>query len=72
MCLVCRNGVRAAITAAGGPTERARLGGVQIIRRHEDGSEERFELDVKKIRKGKLEDFPLQRGDTVVLREWFF
>lgn len=61
-----------AISSAGGPTERARLGAVQVIRRYEDGTEERFEVDLNKIRKGKLEDFVLQRGDTVVLKEWLF
>ena len=61
-----------AITAAGGPTERANLGKVQVIRRAEDGTEERFEVDVKKIRKGKVEDFELEWNDTVVVREWFF
>ena len=61
-----------AITAAGGPTERANMGKVQVIRRLPDGTEERFFVNVKKIRKGKVEDFALERNDTVVVDEWFF
>lgn len=61
-----------AITAAGGPTERANLGKVQVIRRLPDDTEVRFFVNVKKIRKGKIEDFALERNDTVVVGEWFF
>lgn len=61
-----------AVSAAGGPTERARMGEVLVIRRHEDGTEERFDVDLKKIRNGKQEDFVLEPGDTIVLNEWFF
>lgn len=61
-----------AITAAGGPTERANLGKVQVIRRLPDGSEERFFVNVKRIRGGKVEDFALERNDTIVVKEWFF
>ncbi len=60
-----------AITAAGGPTERAKLGKVSIIRRLSSGEQETLWVDVKKIRTGKRPDIALQAGDTVVLREWF-
>lgn len=61
-----------AITAAGGPTERGNLGTVKILRRLPDGSETRIAVNVKKIRKGKQEDVPLERSDTVIVGEWFF
>ena len=61
-----------AITAAGGPTERGNLGNVTILRRLADGSETRTVVNVKKIRKGKQQDVPLERNDTVIVGEWFF
>ena len=61
-----------AISAAGGPTERANLAKVQVIRRLEEGGEDRFVVDVKAIRRGRSEDFVLDESDTVVVREWFF
>ncbi|HVS02617.1 MAG TPA: polysaccharide biosynthesis/export family protein [Thermoanaerobaculia bacterium] len=61
-----------ALTTAGGPTERARLGNVRVIRRLPDGTQETLELDVGKIRRGRAEDVPLRNGDTVVVLEWFF
>ncbi len=61
-----------AITAAGGPTERANLRKVTVIRRLADGSQERIKLDLKKVRKGSQEDLLLEDGDTIVVGEWFF
>jgi polysaccharide export outer membrane protein len=61
-----------ALTAAGGPTERARLSNVRIIRRKADGGQQTITVDVAKVRKGKAEDVLLQDGDTVVVLEWFF
>ncbi len=59
-----------AITAAGGGTVRARLGKVHILRRG-PGGEERIEVDLKKITKGKSPDVPLEPNDVVVVNEWF-
>jgi len=59
-----------AITAAGGPTERANLKKVTIKRRNADGSEESIAVNAKRIQNGKDPDIPLQRNDTVVVGEW--
>ena len=61
-----------AVSAAGGPTERANQSKVHIVRRLADGSQERINLDLKKIRKGKAPDVLLIKNDTVVVGEWFF
>lgn len=61
-----------AITAAGGPTERANLKKVFVLRRAEDGSQERIQINVKRIRSGKDEDFVLGDNDTVDVGEHFF
>lgn len=61
-----------AITAAGGPTERAKLGAVFINRRNPDGTIERIKVDLKKIRKGKIPDVPLQPDDIVVVKQSTF
>jgi len=59
-----------AITAAGGPTERANLKKVTLRRRLSDGTEQSIKLNVKKIQNGKENDLPLERNDTVVVGEW--
>ena len=59
-----------AITAAGGPTERANLKKVTLRRRLSDGTEESIKLNVKRIQSGKESDLPLERNDTVVVGEW--
>lgn len=61
-----------AVSAAGGPTERANQSKVHIVRRLADGSQQRINLDLKKIRKGKAADVLLVKNDTVVVGEWFF
>jgi polysaccharide export outer membrane protein len=60
-----------AITAAGGPTQRANLKKVTINRRLSDGTEERIKVNLKKIQQGKESDVSLQRNDTVVVAEWW-
>ncbi len=59
-----------AVTAAGGPTERANLKKVTLRRRRADGTEESREINLKKIQKGKEPDIPLERNDTIVVGEW--
>jgi len=59
-----------AITAAGGPTERANLKKVTIKRRHADGTEELIPVNAKRIQNGKDPDLLLERNDTVVVGEW--
>ncbi len=61
-----------AITAAGGPDERAKLSSVFIKRRLESGEEQQIRLNLKRIRNGKEADVELQRNDTVVVGDWFF
>jgi len=61
-----------AITAAGGLTERANAGNIHVIRKLPDGSQERIEIHLKKIKKGKEIDLPLEKNDVVVVGEWFF
>ncbi len=61
-----------AITAAGGPTERANLKKVSVSRRLDDGTQQRWELNVRAIQNGKEDDFSLEGNDTVVVREWLF
>ena len=61
-----------AITAAGGPTPRARLTEINVIRRQPDGTQQTFSVNLKRIRSGRDPDVQLQDGDTVVVREWFF
>lgn len=61
-----------AITAAGGPTDRAKLGKVFINRRQADGTIERIKVDLKKIQKGKIPDVELQPDDIVVVKESAF
>lgn len=61
-----------AITAAGGPTERANLKNVHVIRNKFGREQERIEVNLKRIQAGKEEDLVLERNDTVVVGEWFF
>ncbi|MEE2777169.1 MAG: polysaccharide biosynthesis/export family protein [Acidobacteriota bacterium] len=61
-----------AVSAAGGPTERANRSKVHIVRRRADGGHDRINLDLKKIRKGKAADIMLDKNDTIVVGEWFF
>ena len=61
-----------AVTAAGGGTDRASEGAVQVIRRLPDGTKKLFKVNLKKIKKGKAEDMILERNDIVVVPESFF
>lgn len=61
-----------AVTAAGGPTKRANLSEVTILRALPDGTQSKITINLKKIRKGRAEDFVLQPNDTIVLKDWFF
>ncbi len=61
-----------AISAAGGPAERANLGNVYVLRRLAGGGHQKIKVRVKKIQRGEEPDFPLQENDTVVVKEWFF
>ena len=60
-----------AITAAGGPSTRANMKNVHIIRKLPDGTQQRIKVNLKKIRAGKAEDVALEKNDTVVVGEWF-
>ncbi|MEM7351579.1 MAG: polysaccharide biosynthesis/export family protein [Acidobacteriota bacterium] len=61
-----------AITAAGGPTARANLKKVHVIRQLDNGTQERIKVSVSRIQKGKDDDVVLLKNDTVVVGEWFF
>ncbi len=61
-----------AITAAGGPTNRAKLKKTHVLRRLPGGGQERIEVNVDRIQQGKEEDLALRRNDTVVVGESFF
>jgi len=61
-----------AITLAGGTTDRAAQKRVQIMRTGEDGNRITLQVDLKKIKKGKLEDPILQKDDIVLVPEAFF
>ena len=61
-----------AVTAAGGPTKRANLSEVTILRTLPDGTQSKIVVNLKKIRKGRAEDYVLQANDTIVLKDWFF
>lgn len=61
-----------AVTAAGGPTDRANLKKVFILRRAADGGQERIQVNLKAIRKGREDDVALRNNDTVDVGEHFF
>jgi len=61
-----------AITAAGGATERANLRRVVVVRSLSDGTRERVEIDLKDVRRGRVDDVALSANDTVVVEEAFF
>jgi len=61
-----------AIARAGGPTERANLKGISILRQQEDGTQLVLEINLKRIRKGKDPNPVLLDGDVIVVPETFF
>jgi polysaccharide export outer membrane protein len=61
-----------AIATAGGVTERANETRITVIRRLDDGARQLIRVNLKRIKRGKAQDLPLQAGDTVVVKESFF
>jgi len=61
-----------AVIAAGGTTERANLRRVVVVRSLPDGTRERIQVDLKDVRRGRVEDVILSANDTVVVEESFF
>ncbi len=61
-----------AIIAAGGPTPRANLKNVHLLRKIPGGGQEQIKVNLKKIQSGRMDDLLLERNDTVVVGEWFF
>jgi len=61
-----------AITLAGGTTDRAAEKKVQIIRTDPDGRRVSFVVDLRKIKRGKVEDPILQPDDVAFVQEAFF
>jgi polysaccharide export outer membrane protein len=61
-----------AITLAGGATDRAALKRVQILRTDANGQRVTLEVNLKKIRRGKVEDPILLKDDLVLVPEAFF
>jgi polysaccharide export outer membrane protein len=61
-----------AIAAAGGLSERASQKGILVIRTRPGGVQERIEVDLKAVRKGKQVNLPLESGDSIYVPETFF
>lgn len=61
-----------AIARAGGPTDSANKGGIQVRRKDENGQEKIIKVNLKDILSGKTPDIPLQAGDIVNVPESFF
>jgi len=61
-----------AIAAAGGLNERASQKGIVVIRNVPGGPQQRMEVDLKAVRKGKEPNLALENGDTVYVPETFF
>lgn len=61
-----------AITLAGGTTDRAAEKRVQIIRTDGGGNRVTLNVNLRKIKRGKIEDPILQKDDLVLIPESFF
>ena len=61
-----------AIAAAGGTTERANETRITVIRRFPNGAKRLFEVNLKKIKRGREQDLMLVGNDTVVVKEAVF
>jgi polysaccharide export outer membrane protein len=61
-----------AVTLAGGTTDRAAEKRVTIMRTADDGTRQTLHVDLRKIKRGKLEDPILQKDDIVLVPEAFF
>ncbi len=61
-----------AIAQAGGFSDRASKGGVSIKRIGEDGKETIIKVNVNKILKGEMKDFPLKENDIIYVPATLF
>lgn len=61
-----------AVSLAGGFTNLADLSNVVVTRKSEGSKEKRFVIDIKSIVNGAKENFYLEAGDIVFVRERFF
>jgi len=61
-----------AIAQAGGFSDRASKGGVFIIRKDENGKEQKIKVNVKDIEKRKIPDVSLKEGDVINVPERIF
>jgi len=61
-----------AVTLAGGTTDRALERRVQIIRTLPDGTRRTIDVDLRKVKRGKVEDPVLEKDDLVLVPESFF
>jgi polysaccharide export outer membrane protein len=61
-----------AITIAGGTTDRAAEKKVQVMRTDADGNRITLRVNLRKIKRGKIEDPILQKDDIVLVPEAFF
>ena len=61
-----------AITIAGGTTVRAAIKKVQVLRNDDNGDRVVLLVDLRKIKRGKVEDPLLHEGDIVLVPESFF
>jgi polysaccharide biosynthesis/export protein len=62
----------AAIARAGGLTDEASKGNIQIRRKDNNGSDTVIKVNLKDILNGKVADVPLNSGDTINISESFF
>ena len=61
-----------AIAAAGGLSERASQKGILVLRKLPGGTQQRIEVDLKAVRKGKESNIVLEGGDSIYVPETFF
>lgn len=61
-----------AIASAGGTTERANESRITVIRRFPNGAKRLFEVNLKRIKRGREQDLMLAGNDTVVVKEAVF
>jgi protein involved in polysaccharide export with SLBB domain len=67
-----RMSVIEAISLSGGFTDFADISNVVVARKGRDGKERRFVIDIKQIVNGNRENFYLNAGDIIFVRERFF
>jgi len=61
-----------AISLSGGFTDFADISNVVVTRKGKDEKEKRFVIDIKEIVNGTKENFYLNAGDIIFVRERFF